>query len=184
MERRLRFSGRAECRKWLEDNYRQDEPVWIEYYKDGRKGISYQESLEEALCFGWIDSLIRKIDEAVYVRKFSKRKKNSRWSENNKKLVLKLVKKGVVAQPGMDSIEEAKRNEMWKRKDEREDLADIEGLRKILKKKMSHIKEFDGLSESLRKHYSIVYYSAKTEKTRMKRFDIIIEYMKTKRRFM
>ena len=65
MDKRLRFLSRDEFRKWLKDNCQQNESIRIEYYKDGRKGISYQESLEEALCFGWIDSLIKKIDEAV-----------------------------------------------------------------------------------------------------------------------
>ncbi len=184
MEKRLRFLSRSEFRKWLKNNCRQDESIWIEYYKDGRKGISYQESLEEALCFGWIDSLIKRIDEKVYVRKFSKRKSNSKWSETNKKLVEKLRAKGIVTSFGIKPIEEAKRNGIWDRRDEREDFINIEGLRKLLKEKTGNLTEFDALSESLKKHYSMVYYSAKTADTRNKRLDIIVNYMKTKKRFM
>ena len=123
------------------------------------------------------------VQSTVYVRKFSKRKKNSKWSETNKKLVGRLMEKGLVSPFGIESIEEAKRNGMWNRKDEREDFVDIEGLRKLLKERMEDIREFDNLSESLRRHYSMVYYSAKTEETRNKRLDIIIKYMKTKKRF-
>ncbi len=184
MEKRVRFLNRSAFRKWLKNNFQQKESIWIEFYKDGRKGISYQESLEEALCFGWIDSLIKKVDEAVYLRKFSKRRKESKWSENNKKLVGRLLEDGVVGQAGIDAIEEAKRNGMWNRKDEREEYVDIDGLRKLLKARLKDMKEFDNLSESLKRHYSMVYFSAKTKETRNRRLDIVIQYMKTKKRFM
>ncbi len=184
MEKRLRFSSRAKFREWLQHNCLQAESIWIEFYKDGRKGISYQESLEEALCYGWIDSQLRRVDEAIYVRKFSKRRKNSRWSQNNKQLLARLLKAGVVTEFGIKAMEEAKRNGMWRKKDEREELVNIEGLRKLLKSKPEDLREFDGLSESLKRLYSMVYYSAKTEETRNKRLGLIIEYMKTKKRFM
>ncbi|MFZ1081981.1 MAG: hypothetical protein WAO19_08645 [Candidatus Kryptoniota bacterium] len=94
------------------------------------------------------------------------------------------MEKEVVTRFGIESIEEAKRNGTWNRKDERENFIDIEGLRKLLKERMEDIGEFDNLSEPLRRHYSIVYYSAKTQDTRNKRLGIIIKYMKTKKRFM
>lgn len=184
MEKRLRFLNRDDFRKWLEDNCGQTESIWIEYFKDGRQGISYRESLEEALCFGWIDSLIKKIDEKVYVRKFSKRKRESKWSETNKKLATQLMKKGVMTRSGIEAVEEAKGYGMWEKRDEREDFVNIGGLRKLLKERVADIGQFDSLSESLKRHYSMVYYSARTEATRSKRLGIIIEYMKTKKRFM
>ncbi len=73
---------------------------------------------------------------------------------------------------------------MWNRKDDREDLIDVDGLRKLLKVRTGDAREFDSLSESLRRHYLMVYYSAKTEETRNKRLDMMIRYMKTRKRFM
>ncbi len=70
--------------------------VWLVYYKasSGKPTISYEDSLEEALCFGWVDSLIQKIDDEKYARKFTPRRAGSKWSELNKHLVAKLIKEG------------------------------------------------------------------------------------------
>ena len=91
--KRLSFQSREDFRNWLFENHSDKEPIWIEYYKDDRKGINYIESLEEALCFGWIDSLIKKIDERIYLRRFSHRNDKSKWSKVNKDLVVKLTER-------------------------------------------------------------------------------------------
>jgi uncharacterized protein YdeI (YjbR/CyaY-like superfamily) len=181
---RIYFISRADFRKWLAENHGRDEPVWVVFYKDKRGGITYREALEEALAFGWIDSLIKKIDERRYVRKFSRRNTKSKWSQTNKNLAAELLRKGLMTEHGMKAVNAAKANGQWEKEDERTSLINIEGLRKILREENEDVAYFDSLSMPLKEHYSMVYYSAKTEATRKKRLEIVKEYMKTKKRFM
>ena len=90
---------------WLSEHGASESEVWLVYYKAaaGRPTISYQDSLEEALCFGWIDSLIQKIDEESYARKFNPRRVGSKWSELNKHLVAKLVKEALEEEQAAES---------------------------------------------------------------------------------
>ena len=181
---RYSFANRTEFQVWLETNHSQIEPIWIEYYKDGRPGISYKDTLDVALCFGWIDSTIKRIDEKIYVRKLLKRHKNSKWSKINKEHVQRLIAEGLMTEFGFKAIDEAKTNGQWHKKDEREDYIDVNGLRKVLIKEIKDPGDFDKLNDSLKEHYSLYYFVAKREETRNKRLEMIIEYMKTKRRFI
>ncbi len=94
---------RAAWHAWLADHADHASEVWLVYFKaaTGKPTISYQDSLEEALCFGWVDSLIQKIDEEKYARKFTPRKAGSKWSELNKHLVAKLVQEGRMTEAGL-----------------------------------------------------------------------------------
>ena len=80
------FENLSDWEKWLEQNHRTEKELWLLYYKKhtGRNSVSYEDSVRTALCFGWIDSLIKKLDEDSYVRKFNPRKKDSVWSELKK----------------------------------------------------------------------------------------------------
>lgn len=115
-EKRLRVSSRAEWRRWLAANHaKQKDGVWLVYRRKatGHLSLGYEESLREALCFGWIDSVIRKIDDATYCRKFTPRKDTSKWSVSNKKRVTDLIKEGIMAQPGLAKVQAAKRSGCW-----------------------------------------------------------------------
>ncbi len=182
--KRLKFKTRLEYRKWLEKNCLTHESIWMEFYKDGSEGISYNDALEESLCFGWIDSLIKRIDERVYVRKFSKRKPRSNWSALNRKKAEELIDRGLMTEHGMKAIETAQNNGQWSKSDEREEIVDVDGLRRIIMNRTGLGDAYDRLSEPLKKHYSTVYFSARREDTRNKRLELIMEYMKTKKRFM
>jgi uncharacterized protein YdeI (YjbR/CyaY-like superfamily) len=95
MEIKKTFTARngAEWRAWLAANYAKEQEIWLVYFKaaSGQTGIDYETSVEEALCYGWVDSLIQKIDEATYARKFNPRRKSSVWSASNKRRVEKLI---------------------------------------------------------------------------------------------
>lgn len=97
---------RAAWREWLAEHGATETEVWLVYYKagTGKPCISYTESLEEALCFGWVDSIIQKIDEEKYARKFNPRRIGSKWSELNKHLVVKLVKEGRMTEAGLSKV--------------------------------------------------------------------------------
>ena len=86
---KIYFRNRDKWRAWLEKHHAIEKEVWLVYYKKhtGKPCITYNEAVEEALCFGWIDSIVKAIDEKKYCQKFTPRKDNSKWSESNKKIV-------------------------------------------------------------------------------------------------
>ena len=106
-------------RAWLQENHASASGVWLLFYKKGfsRPTITYEAAVEDALCFGWIDSVIRRVDEYSYARKFTPRKNDSKWSPSNKKRVEKLIACGRMTEIGLAKIEAAKKNGMWDQPD-------------------------------------------------------------------
>lgn len=94
---------RREWRNWLSEHHDADTEVWLVFNRrhTGRISISYDDSVEEALCFGWIDSIIRRLDEEHYARKFTPRRPNSRWSTANRRRYAELQARGRLAPAGM-----------------------------------------------------------------------------------
>ncbi|MCK5138047.1 MAG: YdeI/OmpD-associated family protein [Bacteroidales bacterium] len=113
----LRFSDRKAWKDWLSKNHDQEVVAWLVFRKKGQGKVTfdYEGALEEALCYGWIDSLIRGVDASEYVRKFTPRKNSSVWSESNKRRVEMLITAGRMAEPGMEKIRAAKKNGHWER---------------------------------------------------------------------
>lgn len=111
----LYFKDREEWRQWLAKNHDTVTEVWLAYYKKSANmpGISISDAVEEAICFGWIDGKLKKIDEQRFILKFTPRKKNSVWSKINKDRAIELIRSGKMTQPGLDRIEEAKKNGKW-----------------------------------------------------------------------
>jgi uncharacterized protein YdeI (YjbR/CyaY-like superfamily) len=111
-------STRSQWRKWLDQNHDKDtNGIWLVFYKKttGRPSIGYDAAVEEALCFGWIDSIIKRIDDSKYCRKFTPRKNDSRWSKSNRKRVERIIKEGRMTEFGLAKIEAAKRSGNWGR---------------------------------------------------------------------
>ncbi len=110
MAEQLYVIDREDWRKWLKKNYDVKKEVWLIYYRkcSGRPSISYDESVEEALCFGWVDSIIKKIDDEKFGRKFSPRTGKSGWSESNKKRAESMIKEAKMTEAGLAKIREAK----------------------------------------------------------------------------
>ena len=94
---------RAAWRKWLEKNHSKKKGVWLRYYKkhSGKPRVEYGAAVEEALCFGWIDSTVKTIDADSYAQRFTPRKARSGWSEPNKERFRRLIKEGKVAPAGL-----------------------------------------------------------------------------------
>jgi uncharacterized protein YdeI (YjbR/CyaY-like superfamily) len=111
------FRSRQAWRDWLARNHDKTGEIWLAYYKkaSGRISITYQEAVEEALCYGWIDSVIRRLDEERYAQKYTPRNAKSVWSAANKARVERLAARGLMAAPGLAKIEAAKRNGSWDR---------------------------------------------------------------------
>ncbi len=100
----VEVQSRAEWRVWLEKHHDSTPEIWLVFPKKatGVVTLSYDDALEEALCFGWIDSLIRRLDDARYARKFTPRKPESKWSTINRRRYAKLKARGLLEQPGLD----------------------------------------------------------------------------------
>jgi len=168
------FPGRKEWRKWLESNHDSNNGIWLIYYKKhtGIPRVHYDDAVEEALCFGWIDSTVKKLDEERYMQKFTQRKDKSNWSELNKKRVAKLIKLGLMTESGMVKIKAAKKNGEWNRKRKEIDPNKIPlDLKKALSQNKVAISNFMRFAPSYRKNFIGWIESAKREETRQKRID-------------
>ena len=105
--RQLYIPDRSRWRRWLSKNHDKEENgIWLVFYKKktNKSSLEYEQAVEEAICFGWIDSIIKKIDEAKYVRKFTPRKADSFWSQLNKKRVGRMIKQGLMTEAGLVKI--------------------------------------------------------------------------------
>ena len=100
----LYISDRVQWREWLYQNHNNENDIWMIYFKKhtGKKRIPYNDAVEEAICFGWIDSTVRRIDNETYMQRFLLRKKNSKWSELNKKRALKMIKAEKMTESGLE----------------------------------------------------------------------------------
>jgi uncharacterized protein YdeI (YjbR/CyaY-like superfamily) len=98
----LEVRNREQWRAWLRKHHASSRGVWLVYFKDhtGVKSVDYEDSVREALCFGWVDSLIKRLDDDCYARKFTPRKPTSKWSESNLKRWAELEKAGLIEGAG------------------------------------------------------------------------------------
>lgn len=108
-------ADRQQWRQWLTDNYKTAPGIWFVFYKKktGHPTLTYAEAVEEALCFGWIDSLPRKMDNERHALKFSPRKPRSVWSQPNKERIERLIANGQMTTAGLAKIEQAKQDGSW-----------------------------------------------------------------------
>ncbi|MDK2818161.1 MAG: YdeI/OmpD-associated family protein [Spirochaetota bacterium] len=107
--------SRQDWRDWLEQNSISQTSIYLIYHKksSGIPSISWQEAVEEALCFGWIDSTKKKIDNFHYQQLFTRRKDKSTWSKINKELITKLAQQGLMTEHGYERVHLAKQNGSW-----------------------------------------------------------------------
>lgn len=169
----LTVTNRTEWREWLSKNHDEEGEVWLVYYKKGtgESSIEYGASVEEALCFGWVDSLIKKLDEDRYVRKFTPRREGSKWSDSNKKRVEKMLKVGLMTESGMQKVEAAQQDGSWDEPDQRPKLtfAMLPEFEQALSENKKAKESFDSLSATHRKQYLGWIEVAKRQDTRERR---------------
>ena len=164
-------------REWLELNHKKKDAVWVIFYKkkSPNYNLSWSESVDEALCFGWIDSTKRTIDSEKYKQYFCKRKAKSNWSKVNKDKVKALIEQGRMEEEGYKSIEAAKENGSWTILDGIEELIIPEDLKEKLANYEGAAEYFGSLSKSVRKVLLYWVVSAKRKETRQKRIIEIAE---------
>jgi uncharacterized protein YdeI (YjbR/CyaY-like superfamily) len=168
-------ASQQEWRKWLEEHHQSKQSVWLVQYKKkaNKPSISWEESVEEALCFGWIDSIRKTLDEEKYIQFFSRRKPAGNWSKINKEKVQLLTEEGRMAKAGLDSVERAKQNGSWAILDDLEELIIPKDLEKAFKTQKGSKDYFMSLSKSVKKSMLQWIVLAKRPETRQNRIDEI-----------
>jgi len=168
---------KKEWRKWLKLNHNKKKGVWLIFYKKKSPNfnLSWSESVDEALCFGWIDSTKRTLDSTKYKQYFSKRKAKSNWSKINKDKVKTLIDQGFMEEEGYKSIQIAKENGSWTILDEVEALVIPEDLKAEFANYKGSMEYFDSLCKSVKKILLYWIVSAKRKETRRNRILEIVE---------
>lgn len=177
MEDMLKFETRKDFRAWLSENCRTHEGVWLLFGRPGGPNtLKAGEALEEALCFGWIDGQMKKLDEVSYMKYFSQRREKSKWSEKNKALVKSLEERGLMTDFGREKIELAKKSGRWDAPDLMK-LTDeqVETVSGLLEGHEPAYTNFQAMPPSVRKTYARAYFDAKTEAGREKRLLWLID---------
>ncbi|MCC7448184.1 MAG: YdeI/OmpD-associated family protein [Anaerolineae bacterium] len=162
---------RQEWRDWLAQNHATSPGVWLIYYKkeSSQPHVEYADAVEEALCFGWIDSTARKLDDERYMQFFSPRKPKSVWSKPNKQRVERLIQQGLMTPVGLEKIEAAQQDGSWDALNAVDELIVPADLQAALDANESARVYFEAFSNSSRKMILWWIESAKRPETRAKR---------------
>nr|WP_294905330.1 YdeI/OmpD-associated family protein [uncultured Lacibacter sp.] len=170
-------SSPKEWRKWLKQHHETKQSVWLLLYKtsSSKPSVSWSDAVDEALCFGWIDSVRKTIDAESFVQLFGKRKPKSGWSKINKDKVTRLTEEGLMTKAGIACVETAKQNGSWSLFDAAEELKIPADLTKAFKEWPGSKKYFLSISKSSRKAILQWLVLAKRAETRQKRIAEIAE---------
>lgn len=173
----LQPRDRREWREWLENNHDRASGVWLIYYKrsSGKQTLTYEEAVQEALSYGWIDGQAMRLDEERYKQRFSPRRKGSTWARSNKQRVAKLIEQGLMAPAGLAKVEEARKDGSWSRHDDAEDMLVPDELARALRARPGAEAGFQALPASKRKQLLWWLASAKRPVTRQKRIADTVE---------
>ena len=174
----LYVSDRKSLRKWLKKNHLSEKEIWLIYFKKhtGKDRVAYNDAVEEAICFGWIDSTVKRIDHERYMQKFTVRNKKSKWSELNKTRALKLIKEGKMAAFGNEKIKNAKETGSWNNTYGKKTKQIIpKDLAKALSNNDIANKNFNNFAPGYQNSYIFYINDAKREDTRKRRIQKVVE---------
>jgi uncharacterized protein YdeI (YjbR/CyaY-like superfamily) len=171
------FKNTAAWREWLHDNHDSSAGVYLIFYKVNSpfESMRWEEAVQVAICYGWIDSTVKKIDEHCRRQLFTPRKNRSVWSKLNKTYIEKLTTANLMHNSGLAKIEIAKQNGSWTSLDAAQDLIIPENLKLAFEQNKSAYENYQKFSPSYQKNYLYWLYQAKREETRNNRIAIIIE---------
>ncbi len=174
----------AAWRKWLEKNHSEENEVYLVHYKKhtGKRAMTAQQAMDEAICFGWIDTTINRLDENRYRQKFVKRKKTGRWSKNTLKYGKRLIKEGKMSPTGMKAYKQGLKNPIIDH-DIPENSKEIEKLKQSLAKNKKAKEFFDNVAPSHKKMWLRWLTRAKREETKDRRIAKIVELCSQGKKF-
>jgi uncharacterized protein YdeI (YjbR/CyaY-like superfamily) len=168
---RVQPESRAEWRAWLETNHRAATGVWLVTWKKrtGKPTVSYDEAVEEALCFGWIDGVLGRVDDDRLMQWFAPRKPKSTWARSNKERVARLEAAGLMTEPGRQAVELARANGAWESLKAIDALVVPDDLAAALAERSGARERFDASSASVRRSALAWVYQAVRPQTRAAR---------------
>jgi uncharacterized protein YdeI (YjbR/CyaY-like superfamily) len=178
------FKSSSEFRKWLAKNHAEVNELWIGFYKisSNIKSITYPDAVDQALCFGWIDGIKKKVDEFSYTHRFTPRKSKSIWSSNNIKRVGELAKLGFMHPSGIKVFDQRDKKKIKQYSYERKILTLDQSYIKIFKSHENAWSFFISQPPSYQKVAIFWVMSAKKEETRLRHLNILIEDSENKKR--
>ncbi len=170
-EEKLYLTNREDWRAWLEKNHAKKKEVWLVYYKKATKKptIPYDDAVEEALCFGWIDGKVRRIDDEKHMQRYTPRNPRSIWAQSNVRRVKKMIKAGKMTEAGMEKFRKRKPELV-----ERKEYPAPKDLISALSKNKGAKKNFEGFSPGCKKQYVWWIEDAKKEETRKRRIREVV----------
>lgn len=174
----LPFETSAAWRDWLEANHSGSQGVWIRIYKkgSGHPSVTYADALDEALCYGWIDSTKNSYDAESFLQRFSPRKGRSAWSKVNREHVARLIDAGKMHASGLQAIDEAKRNGAWESAYDSQSRSTVpEDLQAVLDRHPEARAFFGSLNAANRYAFLYRLQTAKTPETRAKKINWTLE---------
>jgi uncharacterized protein YdeI (YjbR/CyaY-like superfamily) len=176
----LRFKSPEDFRRWLDQNHAASDGIWLHFFKknSGEESLTYAEALDQALCYGWIDSQVKPFDELSWLQKYTPRRSKSGWSKNNTLHIERLTKAGAMTPAGLKAVEAAKADGRWKTAyASPRNASPPEDFLKELGKNKKAKAFFETLNKA--NVYSIVYrlQTAKKPETREKRMKQILAMM-------
>jgi len=174
---RIELSTRAEWRAWLATNHQTATGVWLVTWKrrTGRPTIAYEEAVEEALCFGWIDGVLGRVDDDRSMQWFAPRRPRSTWARTNKERVARLEAAGLMTDAGHEAVAIARSNGSWESLDAIDGLLVLDDLAAALAVSPGAREHFDGHSASVRRMALAWVYQAKRPATRAARVQQVAE---------
>jgi len=171
------FASAADLRQWFEKNHTSAEELWVGYYKKatGRPSVTWPESVDEALCFGWIDGIRERVDDVSYKIRFTPRRKGSVWSNINIKRVEAMLEEGRVRGNGLKAFNARRENKsgIYSYEQRRDQLE--EPYNSLMRKEKAAWTFFQAQPPSYRKAVGWWVVSAKQEATRLKRLQKLID---------
>lgn len=174
----LHFETKDEWRSWLQENHAIQTEAWLIILKNHATGtgVFYEQAVEEAVCFGWIDGVMKSSTAEFYFLRFSPRKRGSLWSVSNQRRVERLISQGRMTEAGLVKVREAQENGEWQAAILREDPSSLpEDLKEALERNTEAQANFEKFPTSKKKQLLYWIASAKTEKTRQKRIQRVVE---------
>lgn len=164
----------GQWRAWLQEHHETKQELWLVFYKKstGRVSLTYEDAIQEALCFGWIDGILKRIDGAKHMIRFSPRRKSSIWSATNKKRVAKLIAEGRMTDAGLAKVRQAQENGQWDNAAVQRSTPEVPAeLKKALARNRTAKRHFESLATSYRRQFIWWIAGAKRDDTRRKRVD-------------
>jgi uncharacterized protein YdeI (YjbR/CyaY-like superfamily) len=177
MRKTLQATDRETWRAWLAENHASEREVWLVFQKTrtGRHGMSYDDAVEEALCYGWIDSIVQRIDENSYARKFTPRTNNLKWSELNKRRIAKLIQENRMTDVGLAKIGYS--NPERKPPKPVGKVLSVPRFMETALRQQKAWENFKSLAPSYQRNYVGWIMAAKREETRQKRLQEAIQLL-------